>query len=320
MYIPKYLCDMHTHSTRSDGNDTVKELIDIAISIGMKVLVLSDHDVRPPRVIRADGGDISPREYARSKGLCFIPGIEFSCDTFVDDVHIVGMGCDFEHPVMEANEKAMIQSKIKGYRKLTEILCEHGIDVPWDEILSARGPDGISRKPKDIQRKHIFEAIAKKGYCTSWQDAKIMVRNNPAYNVQRKKIDPEDAILAIHTAGGIAILAHPYLIDEKVTRGNGQQMTRENYIEMLINAGLDGIEAAYTYDKTSYNGTMTKSEIEKEVRQKYENRLLVISGGSDYHGDNKKGVKNPRMIGEEGITYEYMQGNLILSEFLKYKD
>ena len=93
-------------------------------------------------------------------------------------------------------------------------------------------------------------------------------------------------------------------------------MTREQYIEMLINAGINGIEAAYTYDKTSYKGTMGKSEIEKEVRSKYESRLSIISGGSDYHDDGRKGVKNPRMIGEQGITYVYFQTNLILSKFL----
>jgi len=242
---------MHTHSIRSDGNDSVKELIDIAASIGMKAITLCDHDVRPPNFIDVNGTDVSPREYAKTKGLCFIPGIEYSCDTYVDDVHIVGMCCNFDHPVMIANENAMTQSKINGYQKLTEILCASGMDVTWEYVLSC-GPGGVHRKPEDVQRKHIFEAVANKGYCASWQEAKIMVRDNPVFNVRREKINPADAIKSIHMAGGIAILAHPYLIDEVITIEDGQKMSREQYIETLIVAGIDGIEGAYTYDKTSY--------------------------------------------------------------------
>ncbi|MDD4462582.1 MAG: PHP domain-containing protein, partial [Eubacteriales bacterium] len=92
----KYPCDMHTHSNRSDGNDSPQALIDLAVERGLRVLVLSDHDVRPPKQIEIDGRTIDPVEYAASRGLIFIPGIEFSCDTENDDVHIVGIGCDFD--------------------------------------------------------------------------------------------------------------------------------------------------------------------------------------------------------------------------------
>ena len=312
MYAPNYPCDLHTHSLRSDGNDTVKELIDNAAALGMNAIALTDHDVRPPETINVDGALISPREYARLKGLCFIPGIEYSCDTYVDDVHIVGLGCDFTHPALADIERAMEKSKMEGYRRLTEILCENGINVSWDDVLSGGG----GRRPEAVQRKHIFEAIAAKGYCASWQEAKLLVRDNPKFNVRREKIDPAAAIRAIHAAGGIAILAHPYLIDEHIQTEDGRDTSRDAYIEALISAGLDGIEAAYTYDKTSYKGSLTKAQIEHEVREKYEHRLSVISGGSDYHADGKKGVQNPRMIGEAGVTFEYFGANAILRRFL----
>ena len=49
------------------------------------------------------------------------------------------------------------------------------------------------------------------------------------------------------------ILAHPYLIAEPVN-WQGKPITRKAYIDELIDAGLDGIEVRYTYDKTSYRG------------------------------------------------------------------
>ena len=45
----------------------------------------------------------------------------------------------------------------------------------------------------------------------------MLVRDNPELNVPRRKIDPCEAIALIHRCGGIAILAHPYLIDERST-------------------------------------------------------------------------------------------------------
>jgi len=310
---PNYPVDLHTHTVRSDGNDTVQELIDNASEAGMKAIALTDHDTRPPETIRIeDGSLISPVDYARSKGLIFIPGIEYSCDTNVDDVHIVGLGCNFHDPAIVKTENDAEQSKMQGYKKLTEILCENGIHVSWDDVLNGTVPP---RKPEEVQRKHIFEAIAQKGYAESWDKAKIMVRDNPVFNVRREKIDPLEAIRVIHAAGGIAILAHPHLIDEQVSYKN-KQIARYEYIEKLIAAGLDGIEACYPYEKTSYKGKWSRFEVEREIKNRYSGRLAVISGGSDYHDDGKKGVLKPRFIGECGVSWEYFVNNPLLKRFV----
>ncbi len=313
MNKPNYPVDLHTHSTRSDGNDTVRELIGYAAEAGMKAVALTDHDTRPPETIEAeDGSPVSPVDYARSLGLVFIPGIEYSCDTDVDDVHIVGLGCDFNHPEILKAEKDAEQSKTRSYKKLTEILCGNGIEVSWNDVRNVTTPP---RKPKEVQRKHIFETMAEKGYAASWDQAKLMVRDNPVFNVRREKIDPLEAVRIIHAAGGIAILAHPHLIDELVARKNGR-VTRYEYIENLIAAGLDGIEACYPYEKTSYKGRLSRAEVEREIRYRYADRLAVISGGSDYHDDGKKGVRDPRFIGECGVSWEYFIGNSLLNRFV----
>ena len=314
MYIPEYNCDLHTHSLRSDGNDTVKELIDLACSIGMKVIALTDHDVCPPKFIEVDGEQIRPEEYALSKGLVFIPGIEFSCETYVDDVHIVGLGCDFDSSAIKDIEQDMALSKVNGYKKLVDVLKMDGMDISWEDITRF---SGVIRNDDEVQRKHIFETMAVKGYAKSWSDAKRMVLENPKYNIRRRKVEPATAIQAIRDAGGISILAHPYLIDE-VIGIDGVEMTRKEYIASLIQFGLQGIEAAYTYDKTSYKGAFLKKEIETAVRQEYEHQLPVISGGSDYHGDIKKGVKNPRRIGEGGVSFEYFSANKLLKGLISF--
>ena len=65
--------------------DTYSELIDKAERLGMKVIAIVDHDVIP----------LDIQEHTKNKNVKVLPGIEISCDTLVDDVHIVGLGCDF---------------------------------------------------------------------------------------------------------------------------------------------------------------------------------------------------------------------------------
>lgn len=303
-----YPVDLHSHTNRSDGTDTPAELIEHAAAAGLSVLALTDHDITPPDTIAVPGRKepVSPVAYARELGLTLIPGIEISCETELEDVHLVCLGCDWKAPYFASLEADMIQSKIDGYGQLLERLTAAGYPVTWEEVLHS-GLTPITRE--QVQKKMIFELLAKKGYTKDWQTAKLMVKSRPEFQVKRRKPDPREVIRQIHAAGGIVILAHPYLItlpDEK----------RSSYIADLIEAGLNGIEARYTYNKTSYGGPYTPEQIESFIRRDYEHVLPIISGGSDYHNDGRKGVANPRNLGEKGLTREEFDSNPMLTALI----
>lgn len=303
-----YPVDLHCHTTGSDGSDTPKELIDNAAALGMKVIAITDHDVLPPNQIEVEGVMVDPVLYAKGKEIKLLPGIEFSCETEVEDVHVVVLGCDYTDPkFMEMNQR-IVDSKIYSYQKLVDVLCEKGYPMTWAEVLNY---NNTPRKPEDVQKKLIFNLMAEKGYTETWSDAKLLVRNDPEFSVKREKPSAIDVINLAHETGGIAILAHPYLIDGIVETA-GKKMSREEFIKILIGAGLDGIEAAYTYDKTTYKGELTKDQIIAKVKFDYTDKVSIISGGSDYHADYKKTDKNVRSIGECGITWEYFQENSLL--------
>ncbi len=304
-YSATYQVDLHAHTTRSDGNDTPLELLENAVACGLKVVAITDHDVLPPEEIEQNGVRRTLAEVAAGLGVGVLRGIEVSCDTHVDDVHIVGFGCDWHSPCLRWMPELAVTSKTESYRALVGKLRAAGMDrLTWDDLLAGR-------KAEDIQKKHLFELIAEKGYAPSWQAAKIMVRDNPDYDVKREKPDPVKTIESLHEAGGIAILAHPYLIDEAVTL-DGKTFPREAYIRWLIEAGLDGIETRYTYDKTSYKGTLTPEAIRLEVEALYGPCVSILSGGSDYHADHRKRVANPRRLGEAGVTVEYFLNHPVL--------
>ena len=303
-----YPCDLHAHTNRSDGNDSPRELVGLAAAAGLRVLALTDHDIIAPETADVGGIQVNLVEYAKQQGLILLPGVEYSCDTIVEDVHIVALGCDWAHTFFAAEYAASIDSKIEGYRELCRLLKEDGMDIDWRRDILLDG----ARDETAVQRKMIFEAMAQRGGAEDWSAAKLMVKNTPRYAVKRVKPDPAHIIDSIHAAGGIAIMAHPYLVgDPAEWRGN--PVSRAGYIDKLIEAGLDGIEASYPYDKTSYDGGLTPERVEAEVRAAYADRLPIISGGSDYHNEGKKGAKRPRMLGERGLTIEEFMGDPILS-------
>ncbi len=299
-----YPCDLHTHTLRSDGNDTVKALIDAAADVGILVLAITDHDIIAPTEIEADGKAVPLLDYGLRKGVAVLPGIEFSCDTQVEDVHLVALGCDFAHPFFAQEYEASIRSKIHGYKALCRLLSEDGMALDWQRDILL---DGV-RAETSVQRKQLFEAMAQKGYAADWSHAKVLIQTTPRYSVKREKPDPIHIIQNVHLTGGIAIMAHPFLVDDPA-QWQGAPISRAKYIEKLIAAGLDGIEAPYPYDKTSYKGTQTPGEIESAVCWMYGQRLAILSGGSDYHNEGKKGAKNPRLLGEKGVRLEYFLGN-----------
>ena len=304
--LSNYECDLHGHTTRSDGNDTPVEYIQNAAKRGVKILAITDHDITPPLEIETENGKRNIQDYAKENGVRLIRGIEISCETYIDDVHLVCFGCDWTNPFFTELEQFIEKSKVENYKKLVEELSKKGMKMTWEEVLYNNG-NPIDEK--EVQKKMIFELMARKGFFDGWQDAKLFVKNNPDIQIKREKPDAVSIIKKIHELGGIIILAHPYLINEAVSY-NEKELSRKQFIQILIENGLDGIEACYTYDKTSYGGNLTPAQIKQEVIAEYKKQGLIISGGSDYHADAKKGVKNPREIGECGISVE---------EFMEYE-
>ena len=205
-YRPSYPVDLHTHSTRSDGADTPQQLIDHAAALGMKIIAITDHDIRPPKDIlveTAGAGNDSPMEkavlekteagdsvlvdavdYAWSKGLHLLRGIEISCETTAEDCHLVCLGCDWEDPFFDSLERAVVESKIGSYRELVRRLNADGMYMTWEEVLE-NGGNPVAEE--QVQKKMIFELIARKGYQKDWSRAKLMVKNTPSYQILREK-------------------------------------------------------------------------------------------------------------------------------------
>src|SRR3954471_5914977 len=98
--------DLHTHSSVSDGTESVTELLATAEAAGLDVVALTDHDTTA-------GWPVA--EVARPRGLTVVPGMEMSCRWFPDDtppisVHLLAYLFDPTRPGFAA-ERARLRDE-----------------------------------------------------------------------------------------------------------------------------------------------------------------------------------------------------------------
>lgn len=86
-----------------------------------------------------------------------------------------------------------------------------------------------------------------------------------------KSRHPKKVIEAIHSAGGIAVLAHPCCCNV---------FSLDNFVKHLKNFGLDGIEVYYPYDRFRGILKFSSRKLPFDLAQKY---MLIKTGGSDEH-------------------------------------
>lgn len=252
--------DLHVHSNHSDGTNTTKELVDLACEKGLSAIALTDHDT-------TEGID-EILFYAKDKPLEIVPGIEFSTEYLGRDIHILGLYINPHKPAFREHIRFFQQSRDIRNRKMCDRLSELGIDITY-ETLCKEFEGAI------LTRAHYARYLLEHGYVKSLREAfeRYVGDHCPAF-VPREKITPEQAVSLILNCGGIPILAHPilYRFSDRVL---------ETLVESLKIAGLVGIETIYS--------TYAPSE-ERYIRRIAARYQLLITGGSDYHGNNKPDI------------------------------
>lgn len=257
--------DLHIHSTASDGTLSPAQIIASALSAeGNKkspvVLALTDHDTV------AGIPEFMKEAKKHEKELTAIPGVEISTDFHGVEIHILGYNMDISNAELLDCLKICRESRDGRNEKIIQKLNEQGIEISMADI-----------RPEDpnetIARPHIAKQLMKKHYVSSVKEAfdKYLAEGRCCY-VERIMPTPAEAISLIHKSGGIAVLAH-LMYYKKLNAAQKSGLVFE-----LKEAGLDGIEAYYN----SY------SEVEElYVQSLATQHALLLTGGTDFHGENK---------------------------------
>ena len=252
------LCDLHTHSTASDGSLTPTELIRAAEAIGLDAIALCDHNTVAglPEFLQA------------AEGSCVeaIAGCEFSSDYMGIDLHIIGLML----PTGQFSQVSAILAETQELKEQSNLalvtnLAKDGyvIDYP---ALRAQAGDGF------INRANIAQALVEKGYVPSVREAfSQLLSVKGKYYTPPRRMDVFEIIDFIKSIGAVAVLAHPFLNLKEETQ-------LRTFLDEAVKHGLDAMETVYT----AYSEETTA--LARRIAAEYS---LKESGGSDFHGNAK---------------------------------
>ena len=273
------LCDLHTHSTCSDGTLTPTELVKLALEKNLAAVALTDHNTVAglPEFLEA----------ARGTELEAVPGIEVSVDYGDIELHILGLFVKPEHygPITERVED-MLRRKEQSNIDLVKNLEQAGIFLSYEDIKAATTTG-------QVNRALIAAEMLRKGYVGSIQEAfsKYLKQSHGYYNPP-KRPDAFETIRFIRSLGAVAVWAHPFL------NLKTEEAIRE-FLPEACKAGLQGMEVFYP--KFDENQTALALQLVKEFG-------LQPSGGSDFHGENKPDIQLGSGKGSLSLPITLLEG------------
>ncbi|MEO7648960.1 MAG: PHP domain-containing protein [Bryobacteraceae bacterium] len=256
------MIDLHTHTNESDGSCSPEELIGTAAEIGLEALAISDHDTLA-------GYDLAV-PHARAASLDLVCGIELSTKLRGRTVHLLGYFLR-QDPSEEFRVwlTEMRASRRDRNVRMAARLQSLGIDVTLEEV---------ERKGRSLTgRPHFAKVMLQKGYVSTIQQAFDDYLDESAQGyVDREEPQLAEGIERIARGGGISSIAHPIRMGY-----HDHNRLREVVAEMAA-SGLTALEA--------YHSDHAASDVARYLDLAREFHLEV-TGGSDFHGDVKPGVK-----------------------------
>lgn len=304
--------DLHSHTTLSDGSLTPRELVRLAAGVGLEVLAVTDHDTTEALAEALDEG--------QRVGLRIIPGMEVSAllppapgvdaegrgaprgpagtsplspeaggagarsgaptrgEGVGRNVHILAY-----FPARSMPRVATWQAERRELRRarllrMVERLAALGAPIELEAITRGADP---RRSPG---RLHVARALVAAGHVGDVREAfdRFLAAGQPGY-VQDQVPAATEALAMIRGLGGLSVVAHPAL---DLQPGD---------LADLAARGLDGVEAFH-----HCHGPDQAAEWAARASA----LGLVVTGGSDYHGDPRaEGAPPPAAEGEQRLGH-----------------
>jgi predicted metal-dependent phosphoesterase TrpH len=254
--------DLHTHSSRSDGVLSPRELVHAAREAGLDLIALTDHD--------SLAGLEEALRAGRELGVQVVPGVELSVRDDGVEEHLLGFFVDPTEPRLLAYLEQLQASRREMAQETLAALVRLGVPVDPDRVAELAAGAVVTRP-------HIARALVEAGHVATEQEAfdRFLGSGRPAAP-PRPTPTSADAIDVIRAAGGVGGLAHP-VFGQEPTWPTRLDATPER-LDRLANLGLRAVECHYP-DATP--------EITERLLGWTRERGLIAIGGTDYHGPGK---------------------------------
>lgn len=290
------MIDLHTHSTASDGSCTPERLIDLALEAGLSALALTDHDTLD--------GVAAARARSAGSGLRFFAGVEIEIDRDAEvgpraeakarpgaqpaqsngEFHLLGLGLLERREALEAALVRLREARHARNVRMVEKLQRDGIPVSMEELNEMAGG-------KIISRAHFAKLFVRKKVVNSIDAAfSRLIGKGQAYYEPRACLALREAAALIHSAGGIAVVAHP------VSLGLKGPALRQ-FLSSCKDQGVDGLEVWHP------NHQLSES---RQFRRLAAGLGLLVTGGSDFHGEHMPQRKLGNATAGRGVPDELL--------------
>lgn len=277
------LNDLHIHTTYSDGAFTPDEITEMARKRNIKFISITDHDTMGAYGHFKDDYD----------DITVIPGVEVSTYYMGRELHILSYFHDpFDKNLLSLLEKFK-SDRIDRYYKILSNLKDLDIQIPESE------------PPMDSYgRAHIAKLLIEHGYVRNIKEAfNVYLDVDKIAYEKRFKIDTKDALQALRAAGGIPVLAHP-----------GEKLYNLHFEKLILELKVYGLLGLEVYHPSH------KKELSNRLYDMARKNKLIITGGSDFHGqlDSNLSGSNDK-LGRYGLNDYLTQKLLSTHSYLKAK-
>lgn len=277
--------DLHMHTKFSDGELSPKEIIDEAVKNKVNIISITDHDT-------TDAYCCELYEYAKSKNIDLINGVEISTKIKKCGIHVLGYNFDVNDINLKNNLSKLRNARHDYLFEVADKLKDLGYYINIKELNKIDSVTKAHIALDVIENEINFDLLMKNfGYIPNKGNfiETIMNESCPAF-VEKKTCSPKEASEFIRKAGGKVILAHPvaYYYEDGLSDDNIQEIINE--------MKPDGIEAYYIY----YNRNDIKiNDIDKWVNfTKKQNLFYTI--GSDFHKISNTSIQ----VGLDPLEYK----------------
>lgn len=267
----QYSIDLHIHSTLSDGLLTPAELYARARKEGLTAFALCDHDTVAGVPLMQEVIRQEEALHPDSPPIRYLPSIELSTGDG-GHAHLLGVGVNYEDETLLSALTEMQEERAQRAKRMICLLKKQGIRFcsHVEEELTRPGTG----------RAHIARALLDMGAVNTMQQAfdRYLARGKCAY-IARRYMSIADGVSLLTNAGATVVLAHP-------CRLNPDPQGLRALVMELMDAGLAGLEA--------YHPSASRQQaplIDSMARS----LGLLVTGGSDYHGDPNCCVRMGRM-------------------------
>jgi len=217
----------------------------------------------------------------------FLTGVEISTNPppsfpIQGSLHILGYGIRLDDQDLNETLQRLKEARNNRNPEIIGRLRSMGFDISMDEFSD-------KEELQELGRPHIAEMMVEKGFVQSINEAfdEFLGNGKPAY-VDKYRVACTRAIEMIKGAGGIAALAHPFLVH------NLGDTDLERLVTTLVSAGLEGIEVYYPQHSPQHIARF------EELAAQYG---LLMTGGTDFHGDLKPDIKMGSGHGDLFVPY-----------------